>query len=632
MKILKIVCGIGAIRIVRSQSNSPPGVDVWCGKAYKSTYISPQKLIRNIALTKLSDASFHPDGWLDPPPKSETPLLNLQAYPRFNIYLEDEEQASLIIDAQIGYEVGVPFCDKHGPSTASSYADWKVEITSLGDESPLDVIVHIHANSTSNEIPLSIKDMQPRFQPYEIEVLLKTSECSETFSASTNIYLLPRSTDGRSVTKLDYLYGGLHVQNGTAWKPIFPYSYYVSWGDHLVYKRHQTAFATSDFNIVHPIPGGGDEPFEPDLFAAYVDSLDGLDQYLMYDMRWTYKNSSLVASQVNALKKHKSILLWYTVDEPDGHSDALDEPLRAYDLIKELDPYHPISLVLNCANFHYAEYTRGADIILTDPYPIAVNTSWSSQWDTVCNSTYGCCGCDDCNGDFRDVSARLDNLKNFQRWLSNAPLGKQAGHPGRSPGGPKSFWGVPQVFGGSEYWQRPPMAEEEMVMVWLFINHGAKGILGWTFPTTAELTSVTSAMAKLVTSDEVSGLLLGDNPRKLNVQADDGIDIDAAAWIVGDRMLVSIVHLGLKDTSSRIVVKLPANVKVGTVRQKWPSTKVPKLRSQDSAIGETEFRVQDERWPWLDDEVPPIWHVEGYGLVGIGLPALTVSIMVMDIH
>ena len=271
------------------------------------------------------------------------------------------------------------------------------------------------------------------------------------------------------MTKLDHLYGGLLVQNTTSssptWKPIFPYSFYVDWGQYLQYPENQTHFASLGYNIVHPTPGGGDTPFEPDLFTAFLDKLDTMDMYLMYDMRWTYKNLSLVTSQINSLKARKSILLWYTADEPDGQMDPLNSTVPSYSLIKQLDPYHPNSLVLNCFNFHYDSYAPGADIILMDPYPVAMNATFSNQWSTVCNTTYGDCGCDDCIGAFRDVSTRVDTLRKYQHWLS-----------GTAAGGPKTFWGVPQAFGGSEYWARPPTAAEEAVMAMLFVNHGAKGL------------------------------------------------------------------------------------------------------------------------------------------------------------
>jgi hypothetical protein len=591
---------------------------------------TPEQRVR---LTYESDGGFEPGGWLNPPDRSIVPLLNLQAYPRMNIYVEDEEQASLIVGAQIGYEVGVPFCQpakELADEVPRTEATFSLGISIFAWQETIEISTTIPFNSTGNEIPLAIEKLSPRFEPYELQVTLSTAQCAQTFSISTQIYRLPKREDGGSVTKLDYLYGGLHVQQNESWKPVFPFGFYVDWGGYLMHLDNQHEYAALDYNVVNPVPGGGDTPFEPDLFDAYVGKSDLTDQHLMYNMRWTYKNATLVTSQINKLKPHKSILLWYTADEPGGQSDPFDAPLQAYDLIRKLDPYHPVSLVLNCANFHYDKYTRGADIIMTDPYPIAVNTSWSSRWHTECNTTYGCCGCDNCHGSFRDISTRLDNFKKFQHWLSNAPLGKPSSDPGRSPGGPKSFWGVPQVFGGSEYWRRPPTAEEEVVMVWLFINHGAKGIVGWLFPTTAELTSVMSAVAKIVTSDEVTGLLLGDNPRSLDVEANEAVDVDAAAWIVGSKMMISIVYLGLEDTEFPVVVKLPSNVKSETARQLWPIVDGPLLHSQDGAIGEAGLKVQDQSWPWPEERPHPSWLINGSEAKRVGLPALSVSIIVID--
>lgn len=105
---------------------------------------------------------------------------------------------------------------------------------------------------------------------------------------------------------------------------------------------------------------------------------------------------------------------------------------------------------------------------MADPYPIAVNTSYSVQYNTVCNTTYGCCGCDDCDGDFEDVSNRLDLYKEYQEYL-NLPQ--------------KPQWGVPQAFGNETFWARYPTPEEEVVMNMLFVNHGAKGIAMWAYPT-----------------------------------------------------------------------------------------------------------------------------------------------------
>ena len=72
-------------------------------------------------------------------------------------------------------------------------------------------------------------------------------------------------------------------------------------------------------------------------------------------------NASAVITQVNHIKHRPNLLVWYTADEPDGTSDPLDATLKASNLITSLDGgdgnggagYHPISLVLNCRNYHY---------------------------------------------------------------------------------------------------------------------------------------------------------------------------------------------------------------------------------------------------------------------------------------
>ena len=64
----------------------------------------------------------------------------------------------------------------------------------------------------------------------------------------------------------------------------------------------------------------------------------------------------------------------------DGVVDPLDAPRKSYELIKSIDPYHPVSLVLNCANYHFEPYSAGADILLSDVYPIGNDIAFSTEW------------------------------------------------------------------------------------------------------------------------------------------------------------------------------------------------------------------------------------------------------------
>ena len=147
-------------------------------------------------------------------------------------------------------------------------------------------------------------------------------------------------------------------------------------------------------------------------------------------------NATSVTEQVNMIKDRKNLLLWYTGDEPDGTSDPLNATKVTYDLINDLDGYHPVSLVLNCQDFNFPSYINGADIVMQDTYPISINATFSVQWHAPCTPDFGDCGCDNCVGEMEDISTRMDQFADRLDALGQAQS--------------KSVWAVPQAFGGSE--------------------------------------------------------------------------------------------------------------------------------------------------------------------------------------
>lgn len=68
---------------------------------------------------------------------------------------------------------------------------------------------------------------------------------------------------------------------------------------------------------------------------------------------------------------------------PDGTQDPFAGVTSAYEQLYALDGYHPVSLVLNCGDYHFAEYTEGTDILLVDTYSFNVDTTISSEYGTV---------------------------------------------------------------------------------------------------------------------------------------------------------------------------------------------------------------------------------------------------------
>jgi hypothetical protein len=162
-----------------------------------------------------------------------------------------------------------------------------------------------------------------------------------------------------------------------------------------------------------------------------------------------------------------SILVWYTSDEPDGPGLPLGSTSAARNLIRDLDPYHPTALVLNCLNYHFRSYASGTDILLTDIYSIALNPAYSKKWSTEVTDTFGCSGCDGCRGDFYDLPKRIDSWRERIRLM------------GRSRTMP--IWIVPQAFDdhGEEFWWRVPEGREALLQVVLGINHGIMGSCAW---------------------------------------------------------------------------------------------------------------------------------------------------------
>ena len=92
-------------------------------------------------------------------------------------------------------------------------------------------------------------------------------------------------------------------------------------------------------------------------------------------------------------------------------------------------------------------------------------------------------------------------------------------------------------------------------MTMLSINHGAKGIIMWTFPTTPALTDVTSRLAKVLTGTCASYLLGAELLGGLSIEGTD--TVDASVWSLGDSMLVSIVNSAYGDATGLVTLDLP---------------------------------------------------------------------------
>ena len=139
----------------------------------------------------------------------------------------------------------------------------------------------------------------------------------------------------------------------------------------------------------------------------------------------------LLEQEVKAFRDHPALLAWYISDEPVGQNVPVEELIETYQLIKALDPYHPITIVFMTPR-RAKNYEKVFDIVMADPYPIP-NESVMEVGSVTC----------DLKSDF--------NIS-------------------------KPVWIVPQAFGGNEWWPREPTAQEMRAMTYLAVIHGATGI------------------------------------------------------------------------------------------------------------------------------------------------------------
>ncbi len=214
-------------------------------------------------------------------------------------------------------------------------------------------------------------------------------------------------------------------------------------------------------------------------------------------------------------------------------------------------PQGPISSCPTCIPLeqtHHGQRSISISHQSTQPSSLHPNANITS---TVCNTTYGCCGCDNCHGynNLSNVPARLETYRSYQ---------SQLGLP------PKVFWGTPQAFGNSEFWKQTPTPDEEVAMTMLSINHGAKGIIMWTFPTTPDLTTVTSRLAKVLTGRYAGYLLGAELIGGLRINGAEMID--ASVWKSSDSILVSIVNFAYEDAAGSVTLDLPAGTTAIGVR------------------------------------------------------------------
>ncbi|KAI0155553.1 hypothetical protein BJ166DRAFT_564590 [Pestalotiopsis sp. NC0098] len=521
-----VAASLAATQVAAQETGEHTDWPRWCGKVYEAGY-----------------PSFEPGGETTEPVDNGSTYLYVQFKPRYSLYLDGEPGASFVVNAALSPWYGLPWSNATSSANTTKPFDELFFTISLATSGAVLVENSIPVNATGAEYDFDLSSIAPSTTPYDV-VLSGSSEFGDWHdNVTSQLLYLPDNPEG-SATKIDNLKGGLLFKSpdtDNIFQPILPYGYYG------LYNGSNSTDAADDFVRNYTSDGQGLNAIIS--LAGFDDgnpvyaSMDQQKLRFMYDLRTWYQNLSIVEEHVNTVKNHTSIFAYWTADEPDGHQAPFDAPSNAQALIHQLDPYHPVAVTLNCQDYYFGPYSAGADILMEDVYPIAINATFS-KWNTTCNTTLGDCGCDNCAGNVWDVPSRLDDLSTYEKWLGRWPLPK---------------FHNPQVFHGEDYWFRDPTAGEARVMNALAFNRGVTGIFGWTWPGSWELFDVHTAMAQVVTRPPVRDFLLDGKPTAIAYDGADPGVLDMAYWTGDGQVMVSVVNGGGVDIEGPLSIGVPGD-------------------------------------------------------------------------
>jgi len=218
--------------------------------------------------------------------------------------------------------------------------------------------------------------------------------------------------------------------------PFIPVGMYT---DFRIAQKVAEVEAPYGFTVMGPYitPDIADRRKMRDEVRALFDRCAALGMYVHFDVRaasrppQTEETWAWLKEEIDAVRDHPALLAYYLADEPELGWAKPENTAEAYRRIKELDPYHPVTMVF-CQSAAAAEYADGMDLIMTDPYPIP-------------------------NGPVTQVVDFCERIRGDTLDL-------------------KPLWLVPQAFGGGEWWAREPSRQEERAMLYLGLVHGVRGV------------------------------------------------------------------------------------------------------------------------------------------------------------
>ncbi len=385
----------------------------------------------------------------------------------------------------------------------------------VAEDLPLDglsVLVHLRG-TTPQRHPVTAHDMRlpldlTGLQPGDTQVRCQLLAGDDVLAAETT--RLRTAAPQANEVKIDHVSGGL-IADGLPFIPFGFYTYYP------LREGVMDEEVVRGFTLFSPYHRGPHDAEDLAHIREYMDRCAAIGMRVNYHLMWanrpelTDEQWRSLRAEVEAFRDHPALLSWYIADEPSADRAAILG--QVYALVSELDPHHPVTIVFYRGGAHARRFEQCLDIVMGDPYPIPHNSV-----------TY--------------VSRMSDELV--------------AAYDGRKP-----LWIVPQAFGGNEWWRREPTAQEQRVMTWLALIHGARGIQYFirspriSFPKSPIMWAECGALA--LETAELTPALTSAEPRPEVTCAPDSVHVAAFR----DRGVVTVLAVNTRNEPQALTVRLP---------------------------------------------------------------------------
>ena len=268
---------------------------------------------------------------------------------------------------------------------------------------------------------------------YDLEIVLMTKDGAQM---AQNAYVLDKLSQDRFAKLTSYIDShNRFILNGES---FFPLGLYLGIGPQWGYSQVDE-IADSPFDTImnYEINSGNSTQI-----TNYLNYLHSKGLKLIYSLKDYLGNGQAdldtIAQKVTAYRDHPAIISWYLNDE--SGLEYLPELEARYQKVRQLDENHPVWSVHYQKSYLIGE-AHTTDILGVDPYPIP--------------------------------DRPITLVSEMADWAKEA-----------SRGGYRPLWLVPQIFDQSHYpghSGRLPTPQEIRAMTYLATNHGAKGLIYYSY-------------------------------------------------------------------------------------------------------------------------------------------------------